>query len=115
LPMFNERAVCQSIIDCCCELDWPSSRLYIQILDDSTDQMTRDLVDEKLVEWRERGVAIDCLRRTNRQGYKAGAMKEASSYHWMLFYNFFAVAFFSFSFFFWRLDGVVPYSFKQCL
>jgi beta-mannan synthase len=74
--MFNERAVCQAIIDCCCDLDWPASRLKIQILDDSTDKVTRELVDEKVLEWRERGINIDCLRRTNRQGYKAGAMKE---------------------------------------
>lgn len=76
LPMFNERAVCQAIIDCCAELEWPAGRLYIQVLDDSTDKVTRELVDEKVLEWRERGVAIDCVRRTNRQGYKAGAMKE---------------------------------------
>lgn len=46
------------------------------MLDDSTDRLTRELVDEKVLEWRERGIAVDCLRRTNRQGYKAGAMKE---------------------------------------
>lgn len=74
--MFNERAVCQAIIDCCCELHWPASRLRIQVLDDSTDQVTRELVDEKVAEWKERGIDVECLRRTNRQGYKAGAMRE---------------------------------------
>ena len=29
-----------------------------------------------MLEWRERGVNVECVRRTNRQGYKAGAMKE---------------------------------------
>ncbi|KAL4420802.1 hypothetical protein ABPG75_010458 [Micractinium tetrahymenae] len=76
LPMFNERAVCQAIIDCCAELEWPAQRLKIQVLDDSTDPVTRELVDEKVLEWRERGIHVECLRRTNRQGYKAGAMKE---------------------------------------
>ncbi|KAL6777939.1 hypothetical protein ACKKBG_A16285 [Auxenochlorella protothecoides x Auxenochlorella symbiontica] len=76
LPMFNERAVCQAIIDCCCELHWPTQRLKIQVLDDSTDTVTRQLVDDKVLEWSERGLDIECLRRTNRQGYKAGAMKE---------------------------------------
>ncbi|EFN51937.1 hypothetical protein CHLNCDRAFT_139598 [Chlorella variabilis] len=76
LPMFNERAVCQAIIDCCAELEWPAQRLKIQVLDDSTDGVTRELVDEKVLEWRERGIAVECVRRTNRQGYKAGAMKE---------------------------------------
>mmetsp|Transcript_15640 Transcript_15640/g.39888 ORF Transcript_15640/g.39888 Transcript_15640/m.39888 type:complete len:534 (-) Transcript_15640:267-1868(-) len=76
LPMFNERAVCQQIIDCACELAWPDRAVYVQVLDDSTDETTRDLVDEKVLEWKERGKNIDVVRRTNRQGYKAGAMKE---------------------------------------
>lgn len=48
------------------------------MLDDSTDRTTRDLVDDKVVEWRERGVNIEVMRRTNRAGYKAGALKEVS-------------------------------------
>ena len=47
-----------------------------QVLDDSTDPVTRELVDESVADWRERGINVECLRRTNRQGYKAGAMKE---------------------------------------
>ena len=47
-----------------------------QVLDDSTDKTTRDLVDDKVAEWRERGVNCYALRRTNRSGYKAGALKE---------------------------------------
>ena len=56
--------------NCCAPL---SSR---QVLDDSTDPVTRELVDESVADWRERGINVECLRRTNRQGYKAGAMKE---------------------------------------
>jgi len=74
--MFNERAVCQAIIDCCCELSWEPSRFHVQVLDDSTDSKTRELVDEQVALWKARGISISCLRRTNRQGYKAGAMKE---------------------------------------
>ena len=48
----------------------------LQVLDDSTDRVTRDLVDDKVIEWRERGVNIEVMRRTNRAGYKAGALKE---------------------------------------
>lgn len=54
----------------------PPSLAPQQVLDDSTDPVTRELVDEKVLEWRERGIHVECLRRTNRQGYKAGAMKE---------------------------------------
>ncbi len=48
----------------------------MQVLDDSTCKATRALVDDKVLEWKERGVNVDCIRRTNRQGYKAGALKE---------------------------------------
>lgn len=47
-----------------------------QVLDDSTDKGTRDLVDDKVLEWRERGVEVEVRRRTNRAGYKAGALHE---------------------------------------
>ena len=53
-----------------------SSYSPLQVLDDSTDKTTRDLVDDKVAEWRERGVNVYALRRTNRSGYKAGALKE---------------------------------------
>ena len=48
----------------------------LQVLDDSTCKMTRQLVDEKAAEWAERGIKCDVVRRTNRQGYKAGALKD---------------------------------------
>ena len=48
----------------------------VQVLDDSTDPHTRQLVDDHALLWQERGVAVDVVRRTNRAGYKAGALKE---------------------------------------
>ena len=48
----------------------------LQVLDDSTCKVTRQLVDEKAAEWAERGIRCDVVRRTNRQGYKAGALKD---------------------------------------
>ena len=56
-----------------------SEGLCLKVLDDSTDEKTRALVDDKCMEWRERGVSCECIRRSNRLGYKAGALKEASS------------------------------------
>lgn len=50
----------------------------MQVLDDSTDKGTRDLVDDKVLEWKERGVEIEVRRRTNRAGYKAGALHEVT-------------------------------------
>lgn len=77
LPMFNEKEVCGNVIDAACSLEWPRSRCLIQILDDSTCAETRARVDDKVFEWRERGVNITHRWRSNRQGYKAGAMAEA--------------------------------------
>ena len=53
----------------------------MQVLDDSTDRITRELVDDKVLEWLANGVNIEVLRRTNRAGYKAGALKEARHAH----------------------------------
>lgn len=76
LPMFNETYVARRAIDYTCKMDYPKECLYIQILDDSTDPETRDVVDAGVAYWREQGIHIEAIRRTNRQGYKAGAMHE---------------------------------------
>lgn len=73
VPIYNERYVARRVIDAVCQLDWPSDRLEIQILDDSTDD-TRGLVDAAAAYWRGRGVAVRVLRRADRRGFKAGAL-----------------------------------------
>ncbi|PNX87699.1 glucomannan 4-beta-mannosyltransferase 9-like protein, partial [Trifolium pratense] len=37
IPMYNEREVYQLSIGAACGLSWPSDRIIIQVLDDSTD------------------------------------------------------------------------------
>ena len=49
------------------------------MLDDSTCKHTRALVDDAAAEWQERGVHVEVVRRTNRAGYKAGALKDVRS------------------------------------
>jgi cellulose synthase/poly-beta-1,6-N-acetylglucosamine synthase-like glycosyltransferase len=73
LPLFNERFVAERLLDAAAALRWPAHRLEIQVLDDSDDD-TRQLVDGRVSLWRTRGVVITVLRRTNRDGYKAGAL-----------------------------------------
>jgi cellulose synthase/poly-beta-1,6-N-acetylglucosamine synthase-like glycosyltransferase len=75
LPMFNEQAVAQRIIDVTCEVDWPRDRLQIQVLDDSTDE-SAEIARKTVDKWRERGMPIEYIHRTNREGYKAGALAE---------------------------------------
>lgn len=48
------------------------------MLDDSTDEVTKKLIDKRAFEWTERGVNVQVVRRNNRAGYKAGAMKDVS-------------------------------------
>lgn len=73
LPVFNERAVVERLIDAACQIDWPLDRLDIQVLDDSTDD-TVDLSRATAEKWRKQGVDVTVLHRTDRTGFKAGAL-----------------------------------------
>ena len=75
VPIYNERYVAERSIDAVCQLDWPPDRLEIQILDDSTDA-TREIVAARVARWRTAGINVTQLCRSNRAGYKAGALSE---------------------------------------
>ncbi|MEZ6196378.1 MAG: glycosyltransferase [Planctomycetota bacterium] len=74
LAVFNEMYVVERLIDSVCALDYPSDRLQIQVVDDSTDE-TRDIVAAHVAAWQARGVDIEQIHRTNRSGFKAGALE----------------------------------------
>ncbi|XP_042054359.1 glucomannan 4-beta-mannosyltransferase 9-like [Salvia splendens] len=76
IPMFNEREVYQLSIGAACCLSWPSDRLIIQVLDDSTDPAIKTMVETECQIWASKGVNIKYEIRDNRNGYKAGALKE---------------------------------------
>ncbi|XBI24168.1 hypothetical protein VPH35_049294 [Triticum aestivum] len=73
IHMYNEREVS---IGAACALEWPSDRMVIQVLDDSTDPVVKDLVKIECQRWKSKGVNIRYEVRQNRKGYKAGALKE---------------------------------------
>lgn len=77
LPMYNERYVAEAVIDASAKLDYPKEKLEIQVIDDSTDD-TISIVDERVDYWQKQGIDIKAVRRTNREGYKAGALAEAT-------------------------------------
>jgi cellulose synthase/poly-beta-1,6-N-acetylglucosamine synthase-like glycosyltransferase len=78
LPVFNERYVVERVIDAACALDYPQDKLTIQVLDDSTDETTQ--IAYRRVEYHQtRGINISLLHRTDRSGYKAGALAAALS------------------------------------
>ena len=73
LPMFNEMYVAERIIETCAEIDYPRDKFQIQVLDDSTDE-TKDIIANKCAEVAARGINIQHIHRTDRTGYKAGAL-----------------------------------------
>uniref|UniRef100_A0A0D9XH44 Glucomannan synthase n=1 Tax=Leersia perrieri TaxID=77586 RepID=A0A0D9XH44_9ORYZ len=76
IPMFNEKQVYRLSIGAACGLTWPSEKLLIQVLDDSTDSAIREMVERECMRWAGKGVNIRYENRRNRSGYKAGAMRE---------------------------------------
>ncbi|XP_022144694.1 glucomannan 4-beta-mannosyltransferase 9-like [Momordica charantia] len=76
IPMFNEKEVYQWSIRATCGLSWPADRIIIQVLDDSTDPVIKEMVEMECRKWANKGINIKYEVRDNRTGYKAGALKE---------------------------------------
>jgi cellulose synthase/poly-beta-1,6-N-acetylglucosamine synthase-like glycosyltransferase len=74
LPLFNEIYVVERLLKSVSELDYPRERLQIQVLDDSTDE-TRYLTASCAQKLAERGFDVELIHRTDRVGYKAGALE----------------------------------------
>jgi cellulose synthase/poly-beta-1,6-N-acetylglucosamine synthase-like glycosyltransferase len=75
LPIFNEQYVVERLLESICKLKYPREKLEIQVLDDSTDEtvaVARNLVER----YAALGNPITYHHRTNREGYKAGALAE---------------------------------------
>jgi cellulose synthase/poly-beta-1,6-N-acetylglucosamine synthase-like glycosyltransferase len=73
LPLYNEATVARRLLEAAGSIDYPRDRLEIQVLDDSTDE-TRSIAREAVRELCERGVDAVYVRRSDRHGYKAGAL-----------------------------------------
>ena len=76
LPIYNERHVVTRLIDACANLDYPRDKLQIHILDDSTDQ-TIAIIRRAVERWKRAGYDIEVIRRSERSGFKAGALAYA--------------------------------------
>ncbi|MEJ2163498.1 MAG: glycosyltransferase family 2 protein, partial [Robiginitalea sp.] len=75
LPIYNEKYVVERLLDNIACLEYPMSKLKIQVLDDSTDDSVEQTA-AKIEELRKSGLDIKHIRRENREGFKAGALKE---------------------------------------
>jgi cellulose synthase/poly-beta-1,6-N-acetylglucosamine synthase-like glycosyltransferase len=75
LPIYNEEYVVERLLENIAKIEYPKSKLEIQVLDDSTDDsvvQTAAMIEELQRE----GLDIQHIRRESREGFKAGALKE---------------------------------------
>jgi cellulose synthase/poly-beta-1,6-N-acetylglucosamine synthase-like glycosyltransferase len=77
LPIYNEQFVVERLLEGVCAMDWPRDRFEVQLLDDSTDE-TVAIAARKVDELRARGFDVTHLHRTDRSGFKAGALRAAT-------------------------------------
>jgi cellulose synthase/poly-beta-1,6-N-acetylglucosamine synthase-like glycosyltransferase len=75
LPLYNEMYVADRLITAVCAIDYPRELLEIQVLDDSTDE-TRGVAELAVRRLAAQGHDIKYIHRTNRVGFKAGALEE---------------------------------------
>ncbi|MBA0692404.1 hypothetical protein Goari_009970 [Gossypium aridum] len=80
IPMYNEKELS---IGAACGLSWPADRVIIQVLDDSTDPAIKTLVQVECQRWASKGINIKYEIRDNRNGYKAGALKEGMKHSYV--------------------------------
>jgi len=74
LPLYNEMYVADRLIEAVSRIEYPHDRLEIQVLDDSTDE-TQSIAELAVRRFAAQGVDIKYYHRTNRNGYKAGALE----------------------------------------
>jgi cellulose synthase/poly-beta-1,6-N-acetylglucosamine synthase-like glycosyltransferase len=75
LPLYNERFVVERLLEEVSRMDYPRELLQIQVLDDSTDE-TQPFTERLCNEYQAAGLPIEYRHRTNRHGFKAGALQE---------------------------------------
>lgn len=74
LPLFNEMYVVERLVEAVSKIDYPRDRFEIQVLDDSTDETVK-IAGATVDRYRELGFDISYIHRTDRTGYKAGALE----------------------------------------
>ncbi len=74
LPIYNERHVVEQLVESVCRLEYPRELLEIQVLDDSTDE-TAAIAEAVSHHAAAMGHPVTYIHRTNREGFKAGALE----------------------------------------
>jgi cellulose synthase/poly-beta-1,6-N-acetylglucosamine synthase-like glycosyltransferase len=78
LPVFNEPLVIAQLLVKVAAIRWPADKLEIQLLDDSTDH-TPEVAARWLAANPEVAARVRHVRRTDRRGYKAGALAHGNT------------------------------------
>lgn len=74
LPIYNEVHVVERLLRSVCNIDYPKDKFEVQVLDDSDDE-TLALAKKLIGDFHQQGINIFHIRREDRSGYKAGALK----------------------------------------
>lgn len=77
LPVFNEMHVVDRLLKAVSAMQYPKDKLQIQLLDDSTDE-TREICAAGIKDLEARGFDAVHIHRTDRTGYKAGALENGT-------------------------------------
>jgi len=109
LPIYNEKYVAARLVNAVCAMDYPKDKLKIMILDDSDDD-TVELLENLVNHHKKNGYDIVHVRRENRIGYKAGALKHAMKFTTTEFVAIFDADFIPPT---WYLKKAIPYFAKK--
>lgn len=74
LPLFNELYVVERLVKAVTEIDYPRDKFEIQVLDDSTDETVK-VAEAVVAKYAHQGFDIHYIHRSDRTGFKAGALE----------------------------------------
>jgi cellulose synthase/poly-beta-1,6-N-acetylglucosamine synthase-like glycosyltransferase len=77
LPLFNEMYVVERLVKAVTEIDYPREKFEIQVLDDSTDETVK-IAEATVAAYKRQGFDISYIHRTDRTGFKAGALEQGT-------------------------------------
>jgi cellulose synthase/poly-beta-1,6-N-acetylglucosamine synthase-like glycosyltransferase len=74
IPAYNEGKLVERAVAAATALDWPRDRLQIQLLDDSSGP-SAEFARATVLKFQQMGHDVVLMQRTDRSGFKAGALK----------------------------------------
>ena len=77
LPLFNELYVVERLLNAVTAIEYPREKLEIQVLDDSTDETVK-VAEAVVARYAEQGFDIHYIHRSDRTGFKAGALENGN-------------------------------------